>query len=122
MKKTEEWKFMSAVIVFNIIFYLQNLSCTIGELSHLVSNPNQVIFFFVYHPKWFNIIECYTMLQSSVNEVLHTQQITITYVYCIRKAIPQKNLLLFGHCQNCHDPPPMGFWTHTRNFNKKKSI
>ena len=23
----------------------------------------------------------------------------------LREAIPRKNLLLFGHCQNCLDPP-----------------
>ena len=109
---------MSAVIVFNITFICKNF------LAPQENYPIQFqiitrLIFFVYHPKWFNIIECYTMLHSSVNEVLHTLQITETYVDCIRKAIPQKNLLLFGHCQNCHDHPP-GFLDTYEELCQKK--
>ena len=44
MKETEEWKLKSAVNVFNMTFVCPGpkLSCTRGELSHLVSNHNQV--------------------------------------------------------------------------------
>ena len=34
----------------------------------------------------------------------------------LREAIPEKNLIVFGHFQNRLDPPPLFSWTPTRHF------
>ena len=47
--------------------------------------------------------------------------LALRLIHSLRKAIPRKNLLLFGHYQNFLDPPPpLLIWTPTRNFAKKK--